>query len=57
MKNIKIFKRNNPDVFGCKIGLMEDEIDKNDEIIEYIGLSSKCYSYITKKEKSYKKIN
>ena len=27
---------------------MEDEIDKNDEIIEYIGLSSKCYSYITK---------
>ena len=27
---------------------MEDQIDKNDEIIEYIGLSSKCYSYITK---------
>ena len=27
---------------------MEDEIDKNDEITEYIGLSSKCYSYITK---------
>ena len=27
---------------------MEDEINKNDEIIEYIGLSSKCYSYITK---------
>ena len=27
---------------------MEDEIDKNDEIIEYIGLSSKCYSYIAK---------
>ena len=41
-------QKNNPDVFGCKIGLMEDEIDKNDEIIEYIGLSSKCYSYITK---------
>ena len=30
-------QKNNPDVFGCKIGLMEDEIDKNDEIIEYIG--------------------
>ena len=42
-------QKNNPDVFGCKIGLMEDEIDKNDEIIEYIGLSSKFYSYITKK--------
>ena len=55
MKNIKIFKKNNPDVLGCKIGLMEDEIDKNDEIIEYIGLSSKCYSYITKKEKIKKK--
>ena len=41
-------QKNNPDVFGCKIGLMEDEIDKNDEITEYIGLSSKCYSYITK---------
>ena len=41
-------QKNNRDVFGCKIGLMEDEIDKNDEIIEYIGLSSKCYSYITK---------
>ena len=41
-------QNNNPDVFGCKIGLMEDEIDKNDEITEYIGLSSKCYSYITK---------
>ena len=41
-------QKNNPDVFGCKIGLMEDEIDKTDEIIEYIGLSSKCYSYITK---------
>ena len=27
---------------------MEDEIDKNNKIIEYIGLSSKCYSYITK---------
>ena len=25
---------------------MEDEIDKNDEITEFIGLSSKCYSYI-----------
>ena len=41
-------QNNNPDIFGCKIGLMEDEIDKNDEITEYIGLSSKCYSYITK---------
>ena len=41
-------QNNNPDVFGCKIGLMEDEIDKDDEITEYIGLSSKCYSYITK---------
>ena len=28
---------------------MEDEIDKNDEITEYIGLSSICYSYITKR--------
>ena len=41
-------QKNNPDIFGCKIGLMEDEIDENDEITEYIGLSSKCYSYITK---------
>ena len=41
-------KKNNPDIFGCKIGLMEDEINENDEITEYIGLSSKCYSYITK---------
>ena len=41
-------QKNNPDIFGCKIGLMEDEIDKNDEITEYIGLSSKCHSYITK---------
>ena len=41
-------QKNNPDVFGCKIGLMEDEINKNDEITEYIGLSSKCYSYITR---------
>ena len=41
-------QKNNPDIFGCKIGLMEDEIDKNDEITEYIELSSKCYSYITK---------
>ena len=41
-------QKNNPGVFGCKIGLMEDEIDKNDEITEYIGLCSKCYSYITK---------
>ena len=31
-------QKNNPDVFGCKIGLMEDEIYKNDEITEYIGL-------------------
>ena len=41
-------QKNNPNIFGCKIGLMEDEIDKNDEITEYIGLSSKCYNYITK---------
>ena len=41
-------QKNNPDTFGCKIGLMEDEIDENDEITEYIGLSSKCYSYITR---------
>ena len=27
---------------------MEDEIDENDEITEYIGLSSKCYTYITR---------
>ena len=47
-KEYKNIQKNNPDIFGCKIGLMEDEIDKNDEIIEYIGLASKCYSYITK---------
>ena len=41
-------QKNNPDIFGCKIGLMEDEIDKNDEIIEYIGFLSKCYSHVTK---------
>ena len=41
-------QKNNPNVFGCKIGLMENEIDKNDEITEYIGLSSKCYTYITR---------
>ena len=41
-------QKNNPDVFGCKIGLMEDEINENDEITKYIGLSSKCYSYITR---------
>ena len=27
---------------------MEDEIGKNDEITEYIGLSRECYSYITR---------
>ena len=47
-KEYQNIQKNNPDVFGCKIGLMESEIDKNDEIIEYIRLSSKCYSYITK---------
>ena len=41
-------QKNNPNVFECKIGLMEDEIDENDETTEYIGLSSKCYSYITR---------
>ena len=41
-------QKNNPDIFGCKIGLLEDEIDENNEITECIGLSSKCYSYITK---------
>ena len=41
-------QKNSPNIFGCKIGLMEDEIDKNDEITEYIRLSSKCYSYITR---------
>ena len=41
-------QKNNSVIFGCKIGLMEDEIDINDEIIEYIGFSSKCYSYITR---------
>ena len=47
-------QKHNPDIFGCKIGLMEDEIDKNDEITEYIGLSSKCYSYITKNTNTVK---
>ena len=47
-RRISKYTKNNSDIFGCKIGLMEDEIDKNDEIIEYIGLSSKFYSYITK---------
>ena len=41
-------QKNNPDIFGCKIGIMEDEIDINDEIIEYIRFSSKYYSYITR---------
>ena len=41
-------QKNNSDIFGCKIGLMENEIDEDNEIIEYIELSSKCYSYITK---------
>ena len=41
-------QKNNPEIFGCKIGLMEDEVDGNDEITENIGLSSKCYSYITR---------
>ena len=51
MKNTEYqnIQKNNPDIFGCKIGLMEDEIDKDDEITEYIGLSSKCYSYMTNK--------
>ena len=46
MKNEKYqnIQKNNPNTFGCKIGLMENEIDENDEITEYIGLSSKCYS-------------
>ena len=47
-------QKNNPNIFGCKIGLMEDEIDENDEISEYIGLSSKCYSYITKNTNTVK---
>ena len=33
---------------------MENEIDENDEITEYIGLSSKCYSYITKNTNTVK---
>ena len=48
-KEYQNIQKNNPDVFGCKIGLMEDEIKENDEMTEYIGLSSKCYCYITKK--------
>ena len=35
----KNIQKNNLDIFECKIGLMEDEIVKNDQIIEYIGLS------------------
>ena len=50
-------EKNNRDIFGCKIGLMEDEIDKNNEITEYIGLASKFYSYLTKKEKKEKRYN
>ena len=46
--NIKIFKRIILTYSDVKFVLMEDEIDKNDEITEYIGLSSKCCSYITK---------
>ena len=44
MKNTEYqnIQKNNPDIFGCKIGVMDDEIT------EYIGLSSKCYSYKTK---------
>ena len=50
MKNTEYqnIQKNNSDIFGCKIGLMEDEIDKNDEVTEYIGLSGKCYSCVTK---------
>ena len=36
---------NNKDLFGKNIGLMEAEC-LNDPIQEFIGLSSKCYSYI-----------
>ena len=49
-------QKNNPNVFGCKIRLMEDEIDENDEITEYIGLSSKFYSYITRENTKKLKI-
>ena len=60
IKNVKNEKYQNmqkisPNILGCKIGLREDEIDTNDEITKYIGLSSKCYSYITKKDKAKKK--
>ena len=58
MKNTEYqnIQKNNPNVFGCKIGLMEDEIDENDEITDYIGLSSKCYSYITRENTKKLKI-
>ena len=36
MKNTEYqnIQKDNPNIFGCKIGLMEDEIDENGEITE-----------------------
>ena len=42
---------NNKDIFGCHIGQMEVE-NLNDPIKEFIGLSSKCYSYIKESDKN-----
>ena len=45
---LKILEENN-DLFGKNIGLMEAE-QLDNPIKEFISLSSKCYSYICKKE-------
>ena len=46
----------NKDLFGKDIGLMEPECIDN-PIKEFIGLSSKCYSYICKNNIKNNKIN
>ena len=47
-KYLKILEENK-DLFGKNIGLMEAECINN-PIKEFIGLSSKCYSYICKND-------
>ena len=52
---LKILEKNK-DLFGKDIGMMEDE-HLNNPIKEFIALSSKCYSYISKKTLKIIKIN
>ena len=47
MKNVKKIIEENKEYFDKNIGLMEPECLDN-PIQEFIGLSSKCYSYICK---------